>query len=173
MTKSKLVGAIALALVVTGCATTETGSNTLMGSPVNWGVFEKDMTKLVDLTEGYQGEPAYIRINYENKNIDGSVLKVWKHDLSTMGLVNDITFENSKDKYAATVKPGKTTLVIRCRPGFGVGSSRESAWGAPKSFEIDLKPGFLYSAQADEIIGDWCNPVVHDRKFNYKPPVKK
>lgn len=147
MTKQKLAGIallIASASILGGCASS--GGGTLMGKPVHWGVFEKDMNKVVDLTDGYKGEPAYIRVNYQNKNIDGSILKVGKHDLTALGLVNDITFENSKDGYAVTVAPGKTTLVIRCRPGFGVGSSKESAWGDPKSFDVDLKPNYLYSA---------------------------
>jgi hypothetical protein len=171
MKRLKLAMAMTLAAstgLLGGCAANGTG-NTLMGKPVHWGVFEKDMNKVVDLTGGYQGDPAYIRVNYESNQINGSILKVGNHDLAAHGLVNDITFENTKDSYAATVKPGKTTLVIRCRPAFGVGSSRDSAWGEPKSFDIDLQPNYLYSAQADQIIGDWCNPVVHDRKFNYKP----
>ncbi|MDD5394602.1 MAG: hypothetical protein PHE17_16425 [Thiothrix sp.] len=159
-----------------GCAT---NGDTLMGSPVHWGVFEKDMNRVIDLTDGYTGEPAYIRVNYEtnvrnpsqmSQAVQTNFTRIGNIDLMQKGLVETDYFENDKDNIAATVKPGKTILYARCRRYLGQGATRIGPWGEPQPITEELIAGNLYTVNTDEIYSDGCHPVIDTRKFNYTPP---
>jgi len=139
----------------------------LTACKVNTGKWEPEPTKTISLLGNYQGDPAYVRVNFEDDKglIQTNVTNIGSTDLSSRGIVADDYYEHDKKGYMVLVKPGKTKLGIRCRPGVGVGSSRQAPWGGSVFVDQELKAGHLYKASGDEILGDYCHAIVDEKPF--------